>query len=182
MYSEMIWQFDLYYICRNDLRDLERAYSFFGKFLVWSFDPKIFRFQPNFIAYFIFRCLRSIPVSKSFHRLLGVTDGRLSFFMDMEHLVCEVCARLLYSDTTWLDAHTGMMTHVAVKWGCPGTCMHTIIVCELCNANPFWPVYLSIMSEDPQERFNTLVLTFCLAICLRMVRRGQFCFYSKHFI
>src|SRR6266478_4478535 len=130
MYSEMVRQFKLYYICRNDLRDLERPYSFFGKFLVWSFDPKIFCFQPNIVAYFIFRCFRSIPVSKSFHRLLCITNGCFSFFMDTEHLVCEVR-----------------------------------------NADPFWPVYLSIMSEDPQERFNTLVLTFCLAICLRMVRR-----------
>src|SRR6266478_4891294 len=131
MYSEMIWQFELYYICRNDLRDLERSYSFFGKFLVWSFDSKIFCFQPNTIAYFIFRCLRSISVSKSFHRLLCVTDGCFSFFMDIEHFVCEVCARLLYSDTTWLDTHTGVITYVAVKGGCPGTRMHTVIICEL---------------------------------------------------
>ncbi len=152
------------------IEDRERADALVVKLLLWPWEVKIGRVQPDLVADLIVARRPLLLVVLALHVGCCLPQRFAGFPMNVAHRGDEIGRRWVgdgiiifgVGDESWVSSiedHEGAVARSA---------MGPIVVRELCKRQPVGPVTLSVVNEDPEVFLNLLINSFSLAICLWM--------------
>ena len=63
-----------------------------------------------------------------------------------------------------MDGNVRVVAFVSEEWGHAGSCVWSIIVCELCERQELGPIVLLVIAVNLQVLFQCLVHLLCLSV------------------
>ena len=72
-----------------------------------------------------------------------------------------------------VDGDVQVVAFVSKEWGHTGSCIQSVIVCELCKRQELGPIVLLVIAVNLQVLFQCLVHSLCLSVVFRMITQGE---------